>query len=108
MKLNSAGDDASGYAISEKMRVRLRGLNQDEQNVKNGKSLLHVAEGGIQNIVDELRSLKELALNSANDHNTDLDQPTIQKEFDSRKANINAIASETNYNGKILLTEGML
>jgi len=103
MKLNSAGDDASGYAISEKMRVRLRGLNQDEQNVKNGKSLLHVAEGGIQNIVDELRSLKELALNSANDHNTDLDRATIQKEFDSRKANINAIASETNYNGKILL-----
>ena len=103
MKLNSAGDDASGYAISEKMRVRLRGLNQDEQNVKNGKSLLHVAEGGIQNIVDELRSLKELALNSANDHNTDLDRATIQKEFDSRKTNINAIASETNYNGKILL-----
>ena len=103
MKLNSAGDDASGYAISEKMRVRLRGLNQDEQNVKNGKSLLHVAEGGIQNIVDELRSLKELALNSANDHNTDLDRATIQKEFDSRKANINDIASETNYNGKILL-----
>lgn len=103
MKLNSAGDDASGYAISEKMRARLRGLNQDEQNVKNGKALLHVAEGGIQNIVDELRSLKELALNSANDHNTDLDRATIQKEFDSRKANINDIASETNYNGKILL-----
>ncbi len=103
MKLNSAGDDASGYAISEKMRVRIRGLYQDEQNVKNGKALLHVAEGGIQNIVDELRSLKELALNSANDHNTDLDRVTIQKEFDSRKANINDIASETNYNGKILL-----
>ena len=103
MKLNSAGDDASSYAISERMRVRIRGLNQDEQNVKNGKALLHVAEGGIQNIIDELRSLKELALNSANDHNTDLDRATIQKEFDSRKANIDAIASETNYNGKILL-----
>lgn len=103
MKLNSAGDDASSYAISERMRVRIRGLNQDEQNVKNGKALLHVAEGGIQNIIDELRSLKELALNSANDHNTDLDRATIQKEFDSRKANINDIASETNYNGKILL-----
>jgi len=103
MKLNDAGDDASGYAISERMRVRIRGLNQDEQNVKNGKALLHVAEGGIQNIIDELRSLKELALNSANDHNTDLDRATIQREFDNRKANINDIASETNYNGKILL-----
>lgn len=103
MKLNSAGDDASGYAISERMRVRIRGLDQDEQNVKNGKALLHVAEGGIQSIVDELRSLKELALNSANDHNSDLDRATIQKEFDNRKANIDDIASETNYNGKILL-----
>ncbi len=103
MKLNSAGDDASGYSISEKMRVRIRGLEQDEQNVKNGKALLHVAEGGIQSIVDEIRTLKELALNSANDHNTDFDRATIQKEFDSRKANIDDIASETNYNGKFLL-----
>ncbi len=103
MKLNSAGDDASSYAISERMRVRIRGLNQDEQNVKNGKSMLRVGAGGIDNIVEELRNLKELALNSANDHNTDLDRATLQKEFDQRTANINDIASTTNYNGKYLL-----
>ncbi len=103
MKLNSAGDDASAYSISEKMRVRIRGLNQDEQNVKNGKSLLKVGAGGIDNIVDELRNLKELALNAANDHNTDLDRATLQKEFDQRTANINDIAATTNYNGKTLL-----
>ncbi len=73
-RLNSAADDASGYAISEKMRVQLRSLDQDVQNVQTGTSLLKVASGGIENIVDELRSLKELAINSANDHNSDLDR----------------------------------
>ena len=85
------------------MRAQIRGLNQDTQNVQNGKSLLRVAEGGIQSIIEEIRTLKELALNSANDTNTDLDRATIQKEFENRKANINDIATETNYNGKTLL-----
>lgn len=102
-KITSAQDDASGYAISERMRVMMRSLGQDEQNVKNGRFLLHVAAGGIDNIVEELRNLKKLALNAANDHNTDADRATIQKEFDQKMANINDIASETNYNGKILL-----
>jgi len=105
-KLNSAGDAASEYAISEKMRVKLRGLNQDIMNVQNGRSLLSVADGGIQNIIDELRSLKELAINSANDHNSDQDRATIQKEFDQRKAQIDDIANDTNYNG-IPLLNGM-
>ena len=102
-KINSAGDDASGYAISEKMRVRIRALEQDTRNTQTGSSMLRVAEGGVQSIIDELRTLKELALNAANDHNTDLDRATIQKEFDQRRANIDNIAVETNYNGKILL-----
>ena len=102
-RINSAQDDASGFAISEKMRVMIRGLDQDEKNVKNGSSLLRVAAGGIENIVDELRNLKELALNAANDSNTDADRATIQKEFDQKMVNINDIASETNYNGKLLL-----
>ena len=102
-KINSAQDDSSGYAISEKMREQIRSLLQGEQNVQNGSSLLKTAESGISNIVDELRTLKELALNAANDHNTDLDRKTIQKEFNQRMANINDIATETNYNGKPLL-----
>ena len=106
MKLNSAGDAASEYSISEKMRVQVRGLDQDIENVKNGKSLLAVADGGIQNILDELRSLKELAINSANDHNSDQDRATIQKEFNQRKAQIEDIAEDTNYNG-IPLLNGM-
>ena len=102
-KINGAGDDASGYAISEKMRVRLRALEQDTRNTQTGASLLKVAEGGVQSIIEELRTLKELALNAANDTNTDADRATIQKEFDQRRANIDNIAEETNYNGKILL-----
>ena len=102
-RINSAGDDASGYAISEKMRTRLRSLDQDIRNTQTGSSMLRVAEGGVQSIIEELRTIKELALNAANDHNTDLDRATIQKEVDNRLANIDDIAVETNYNGKRLL-----
>ena len=104
MKINGAGDDASGYAISERMQVRIRSLNQNESNVNTGMSMLKVAAGGIESIIEELRSLKELAINAANDSNTDLDRATLQKEFDQRRENIDNIAVETNYNGKILLT----
>ncbi|MBR1395931.1 MAG: VWA domain-containing protein, partial [Selenomonadaceae bacterium] len=102
-KINSAADDASAYGISEQMRVQIRGLDQDVQNVKNGTNMLQTALGGINNIVDELRSLKELAINAANDSNTDLDRMTIQKEFDQRRATIDEIATWTNYNGKPLI-----
>ena len=102
-KINSAQDDASGYVISERMREMIRTLNQDHQNVQNGSSLFKIAEGGINSIVEELRNLKELAINSANDTNTDVDRLTIQKAFDQKKANINDIATETNYNSMILL-----
>ena len=76
---------------------------QDDQNVQNGSALLRTAERGINQVIEELRSLKELAINSANDSNTDDDRRTIQKEFDSRIATIDEIALGTNYNGKILL-----
>ena len=103
MRLNSAGDAASDYAISEKMRAMIRALNQDEENVKKGITLIRTAEGGIQNIVDSLRNMKELALNSANDHNSDIDRKMLQKSFSSYVKNIDDIASTTNYNGKFLL-----
>lgn len=84
MKVNSAGDGASEYAISEKMRVRLRSLDQDIENVQTGKNLVRTAEGGIQEIVNNLRSMKTMAIDSANDHNTDTDRATIDKEFQQR------------------------
>lgn len=103
VKIGGAGDGASEYSISEKMRVQIRGLEQDIANAQTGTSLIKTAEGGIQDIIDNLRSLKELALNAANDHNTDLDRETIQKEVNSRLETIDDIASTTNYNGRLLL-----
>ena len=63
MKINSAQDDASGYAISERMRVQIRGLEQDVQNAQNGQSLLHTAEGAVQSTVEILKTLKEKVIN---------------------------------------------
>ena len=103
MELNSSGDDASGYSISERMRVQIRALGQDIQNVQTGNNLVAVAEGAIQSIINNLRSMKEMCLNAMNDHNTDKDRATLQKEYDKRLELIQDIASETNYNGKILL-----
>ena len=103
VKINSAGDGASEYAISERMRVQIRGLGQDIQNVQNGKSLIRTAEGGIQGVIDELRNLKALALDSANDTNTDVDRATMQKVFSSRMDEINDIAATTSYNSRLLL-----
>lgn len=103
MKVNGAGDDASAYSISERMRVQIRALDQDVQNVKTGRNLIATAEGGIQNIVENLRYLKEKALNAADDHNTDEDRAFIQKEVNARLEEINEIAYGTTYNGRILL-----
>ena len=102
-KITGAKDDSAMYAISEKMREQIRSMEQDTQNVQNGSSLFKIADGGISNIVEELRNLKELAINAANDTNTDQDRATIQKEFSHKMANINDIATTTNYNGKTLL-----
>lgn len=103
MRIVGASDDTSGYSISERMRVMIRGLEQDGRNIQNGQSLLRVAGGAIDNIVSELRTMKELALNAANDHNTDMDRATIQKDLEARRVVINEIAVETTFNGKRLL-----
>ena len=103
MKINGAGDGAAEYAISEKMRVRTRSLDQDIENAQTGKNLVRTAEGGIQEIVNNLRDMKAMAINSANDHNTDADRATINKEFQQRIEEIDDIANTTNYNGRLLL-----
>jgi len=81
MKINSAQDDASGYAISERMRVQIRALDQANQNTQNGSSMMKTAEGAVSSTVEILKSLKEKAINAANDTNTDSDRATIQKEI---------------------------
>lgn len=103
MRVNGAGDGASEYAISERMRVQLRALGQDIVNAQTGKALVKTAMGGVENIQDNLREMKAMAINAANDHNTDADRATLQKEFSQRMEQIDDIAATTNYNGKLLL-----
>ena len=102
MKINSAADDASGYAISEKMRVNIRSLNQANANAQNGSSMMKVAEGAVSSTVEILKTLKEKAINAANDTNTDADRQTIQKELDQSIDQIDDNANVT-FNGKYLV-----
>ncbi|WP_037371857.1 flagellin, partial [Selenomonas sp. AE3005] len=102
MKINSAADDASGYAISERMRVQIRGLDQANSNTQNGSSMLKVAEGAVSSTVDILKTLKEKVINAANDTNTDSDRQTIQKELNQSIDQINDNANVT-FNGKYLV-----
>ena len=102
MKINSAGDDASGMAISERMRVQVRALDQDDMNTNNGSALLRTAEGAVQSTIEILKTLKEKAINAANDTNTDEDRALIQKEVDKLIDQIDDNALTT-YNGKYLV-----
>ena len=101
MKINGAADDASGYAISERMRVQVRGLNQDIDNTQNAISMMKTAEGAISSTVEILKTMKEKAINAANDTNTDTDRAIIQKELDQSIDQVDDNASAT-FNSKIL------
>ncbi len=102
MKINSAADDASGYAISERMRVQIRSLDQANSNTQAGNSMLKVAEGAVSSTVDILKTLKEKVINAANDTNTDSDRQTIQKELNQSIDQIDDNANVT-FNGKYLV-----
>ena len=102
MKINNAGDDASAYAISERMRVQIRSLNQDNQNTQNGNSMMRTAEGAVSSTVEILKTLKEKAISAANDTNTDDDRRIIQREINQMVDQIDDNALAT-YNGKYLV-----
>ena len=101
-RINSAQDDASGFAISERMRVMKRALDQANQNTQNGSALMKVAEGAVSNTVEILKTLKEKAINAATDTLTEEDRQTVQKEIDQfiDQVNDNALAT---FNGKYLV-----
>lgn len=107
-KIASAGEGPSEYAISEKMRVLMRSLGQDEKNVQTGNSLLHVAEGGIQQQLELLRDVKAKVLAADNDTVTDADRKVIQSEVNERYQQIEDIADAANYNQRYLLHGGNL
>ena len=102
LKVRNAQDDASAYAISENMRVRIRALDQAHSNTQNGSNMMKTAEGAIGSILDALRTLKEKAINAANDSNSDEDRRMIQREFDQLVDQIDEDALIT-FNNKYLI-----
>ena len=107
-KINRAGDDAAGLAISEKMRAQITGLNAAQKNVKDGISLVKTGEGAMQEIQDMLNRMDYLATQSANGTYDDpVDRANLQKEVEALKSEINRIADSANFNG-INLLDGSL
>jgi flagellin len=103
-RINRAGDDASGLAVSEKLRGQIRGLNQAERNIQNGVSFIQTTEGYLQETQDILHRLRELSVQSANGIYTDEDRMQIQVEVSQLIDEVNRIASHAQYNGMNLLT----
>ncbi|NLU33239.1 MAG: flagellin [Clostridiaceae bacterium] len=102
-RINRAGDDAAGLAISEKMRSQIRGLNQAIRNAQDGISLIQTAEGALTETHSMLQRMRELAVQAANGTNTDADLEEIQKEIDQLIEEIDRIARKTEFNTKTLL-----
>jgi flagellin len=103
LRINRAGDDAAGLAISEKMRGQIRGLQQAERNAQDGISLIQTAEGALNETHSILQRMRELAVQSASDTNTDVDRTEIQKEVDQLSAELTRIADTTEFNTQNLL-----
>ena len=107
-KINRAGDDAAGLAISEKMRAQITGLNAASKNVKDGISLVKTGEGAMQEIQDMLNRMDYLATQSANGtYDNEVDRANLQKEVEALKSEINRIADSANFNGIKLLDGSM-
>jgi len=103
-RINRAGDDASGLAVSEKLRSQVRGLNQAERNIQNGVAFIQVTEGYLQETQDILHRIRELSVQSANGIYTQEDRLQIQVEVSQLVDEVNRIASHAQFNGMNLLT----
>jgi len=104
MRINKAGDDASGLAVSEKMRGQIRGLNQAEKNIENGVSFIQATEGYLQESQDILHRIRELAVQSANGIYSNEDRAQIQVEVNQLVDEVNRISSHAQFNGMNMLT----
>ena len=102
-RINRAGDDAAGLAISEKMRSQIRGLSQAQRNAQDGISMIQTAEGALSETHSILQRMRELAVQSATDTNTDADREELQKEVDELRTELDRIASATEFNTSKLL-----
>ena len=103
-RINRAGDDASGLAVSEKMRSQIRGLNQASKNIQNGVSFIQTTEGYLGETTDILQRVRELAVQAANGIYSDEDRMQIQVEVSQLVAEVDRIASQAQFNGMNMLT----
>jgi len=104
LRINRAGDDASGLAVSEKLRSQIRGLNQASTNAQNGISFIQVAEGYLQESQDILQRLRELSVQAANGIYSEEDRTYIQVEVSQLVSEVDRIASHAQFNGMNMLT----
>lgn len=103
LRINRAGDDAAGLAISEKMRGQIRGLTQASRNSADGISMIQTAEGALNETTNILQRMRELAVQASNDTNTTNDRNEIQKEIDALTQEVDRIANNTEFNTQKLL-----
>ncbi|MCL7743477.1 flagellin [Guyparkeria hydrothermalis] len=103
LRINSAADDAAGLAIADRMTSQIRGLNQAVRNANDGISLSQTAEGAMQESSNILQRMRELAIQSANDSNSDTDRANLQKEVSQLQQELNRISETTTFNGKNIL-----
>ena len=104
LKINRAGDDAAGLAISEKMTGQIRGINMATKNAQDTISLIQTAEGALNETHSSLQRMRELAVQSANDTNTTSDRIELQKEMNQLKQEIDRIGDTTEFNTRVLLS----
>ena len=103
LRINRAGDDAAGLAISEKMRGQIRGLEQSSRNASDGISMIQTAEGALNETTNILQRMRELAVQASNDTNTTSDREEIQKEINALTEEVDRIANNTEFNTQKLL-----
>ena len=102
-KINSASDDAAGFAIAERMTAQIRGLNMAAKNAGDGLSMLSAIENATNDVTDMLQRMRELAVQAVNDTNTAKDREYLQQEVNGLLAEINRVSSQTEYNGEAIL-----
>jgi len=102
-KINSASDDAAGFAIAERMTAQIRGLNMATKNANDGLAMLSTIENATNDVTDMLQRIRELAVQASNDTNSGTDREYLQREVDSLLNEINRVASHTVYNNKTVL-----
>ncbi|CAM3349741.1 flagellin [Paenibacillus lupini] len=107
LRINRAGDDAAGLAISEKMRGQIRGLDMASKNAQDGISLIQTAEGALNETHSILQRMRELATQSANGTNTDTDRAALQDEMNQLTSEINRVGNTTEFNTQKLLNGGI-